>query len=184
MTDVPAMRPWPLRSGTSTPPAPELRKVALRSRNRALRAGWAGRSLGAGPRGTGWPSGDRTISRELRPVHDTAGAAVEGVAPVQHTEVVTNNGIGHPPVVGDGETGLGSVLPNHVEKCSALRHRSGRQPGSRYRSSVHFRPPLMFPCILISDGRFHRTSTPRRQLDISYGPLRPNDSLGGAGVSS
>ena len=62
------------------------------------------------------------VTTDLRPVHDTLGVFVEGVAPVQQTEVVPNQCIGHPPLVGDGETGLGGVVPQRAQKVFAFRH--------------------------------------------------------------
>jgi len=72
-------------------------------------------------RGHRRPSGDPLVSLDLGAMHDAPRVGAEGVAPVQHREVVPHQEIADLPFMAHGELGLRGMGSERIEQSFAVR---------------------------------------------------------------
>src|SRR5690242_17418695 len=53
-------------------------------------------------------------------MHDAPGLGIEGIAPMQHAEIVPHENVAHLPAMAHGKARLGRMRPQRIEQAFAL----------------------------------------------------------------
>src|SRR6266478_49169 len=89
-------------------------------------------------------SGDPLVALDLAPMHDAPRSGIEGVAPMQHGEIVPHQKVADLPFMAHDKAWLRGMGPERIEQGLALdhpktKHISIRPPAEKKRLAPGFR---------------------------------------------